>query len=223
MVATDRGAMDRARTARHAALELAARAGLAEGENAFLAAEFVDLWLRDRADVLRPEVDKGLLDPERSVLMRAGVAITLEATGDLGAAVEHATKVVTSVAESPVSQGTAALALVADVVARSDDPSTIDVARTLLAARGESMIVIGAGAACLGPVARYVAALDPRPAAKLELLHAARSLADRARLPLWQVVTRRSLFALTGDRADLEGIGHLLDGTHLGDLAPDVT
>lgn len=220
MVATDRGLVATAERHREAAFDLAARSGLVEGENALLAAHFVDLWVRGRAAELRGLLDGGVLDPERSVLTRAGTAIVLAATGEPDRAAEHAARVVESVVRSPVSQGLAALALVSEVLAGSGDAGAVRRASAMLATRGPSMIVIGAGAACLGPVRRYAAALAPDPEARLGLLVSARSLADRAGLPLWQVIARRSLHELTGDRAHLDQAAALVDGTELTDLLP---
>lgn len=218
MVDTDRGHTGAARLGRDAAFDLAVRSGLTEGHNALLVAEFVDLWLRGRVTELRGAVAQGTLDPARSIVTRAGTAVVLAATGAQDRAARQAAEVVREVDRSPVSQGLAALALVSEVLAASGDAAACDRARRRLEARGDSMIVVGAGAACLGPAQRYVAMVTRDPDARLARLVAATALADRAGLRLWQVVTRRSLLAVSGDAAVDDELHRLVDGTDLDDL-----
>lgn len=221
MLATDRGDYGAAHSLRRDAVELAMVSGLREGLNAHLAAVFIDLWLRGSIAEFLPEVSGGVLDPGRSVLARAGAALVLEAAGATDDARSHAIGVARAVLDAPVSQGTAALALVSEVLARASDPGLAEAARLVLAARGDSMMVIGAGAASLGPVARYISALEPGRDRRRELLDSARRVADRSGALLWRVVARRDLYSLAPDPRLADELHELTWGTELVDLWPD--
>lgn len=208
MVASDRGEVELGRERRRSAFEFGIAHGLAEAHNGLLVAEFVDLWLRGRVAALRPAVDAGLVDPDRSLLMRAGAAVILHTTGAPDDAIGHATEVVRSVRRSPASQGVAALALVSAVIAELGDDDVRETARAMLRGRGDSLIVVGAGAACLGPTKRYLAMLAPA-SEREALLDDACQLADRSELAVWRLVARRDL-ELLGKRplvrADVEAL-----------------
>lgn len=117
--------------------------------------------------------------------MRAGVCAVLAAAGDLAAAMVHAELVAEHVLTSPLSQGPAALAFVASVLGRSEDAVLRHRSRALLAQRGSSLLVVGAGAACLGPIDRYMAQLAPDRSTCNADLRAALQFARRTGQQRW--------------------------------------
>ena len=133
------------------------------------------------------------------MLVRAGAAVVLAAAGKMAAALAHATKVAQSACASPVLQGVAALAIVSEVLARSPDRALLEQSRAMLASRGDSQVIIGGAAACLGPVSRYSAALETDGARRMDMLQAACAFADRSDALLWRIVTRRDLHRATAE------------------------
>ena len=215
MATADGGNLERAKRMRRAAFEFAQRHGIKEGLNALLVADFVDLWLDRGVATLRRAVDAGAIDPAASVMMAAGAAVILAASGEPDAAHDHARRVLDLVERSPVSQGVAAVALVSPVLATAGGIGLVDRARALLERRGESLLVVGAGAASLGPIARYVAALVDDIDERVAMLEQGRRLADRSQLRLWQVVLRRDLAAATGSAVPLKEAAELAEGSEL--------
>lgn len=218
MRSADDGRRAEAKERRRAAFEFAQQRGIIEGTNALLVADFLDLWLDGGAATLRPAVDAGMIDPDASVMMAAGAAVILQASGDPDAAAVHARRVVDAVDRSPVSQGVAAVALVSDVVGETGDRELIGRARVLLEQRSDSLLVVGAGAACLGPIVRYRAALASSGDERVALLGRAVELADRSGLRLWRVVARRDLAHVTGSAVHRAEAAALADGTDAADL-----
>ena len=223
MVLTDDGDTEGAVAARHEALGYARRSGLRESENASLVAEFTDRWLRHQAAAFLGLVETRVLDPDHSVLSRAGAAVILFEAGQVQRGIGYAEQVAEAVLQSPVTQGTAALAIVSSVLVRSNHHALIRSARAILSLRGDSMIVVGAGAACLGPAARYVAALTKDSAKRHALLRSAIGLADRADSPLWRIVTRLDLLQTHDSGSVAEETRKLIAASSLTDLDPEQT
>jgi hypothetical protein len=190
MAAADRGDASTASRLRSAAAQFAMSAGFREGESAYLIAEFVDLWLAGATGLLLPAVESGAIDPERAPATRAAVAIVLDAAGRHDDALVQAESATQAVVESPSYQGIPALALAAGIVARSDRRDLVDRAAALLATRGPSMLVLGAGAASLGPVDRYLAHLATDDTTRTHHLTRALQTATRAASPRWTDVLR---------------------------------
>jgi hypothetical protein len=219
MLATDRGSMTEARTLRVRAYEYGMACGLVEHANAFAATEFEDLWLRGRAASMRDVIGAGLLDPERSLLTRAGSAAVMAAAGDLDTALGYAEAVARGVLAQPIVHGAAALALVSEVLMHSADRSLVMAVRERLAAKGESMIVLGAGAASFGPASRYVAHLTPAVDERRSLLENAQRFADRSGALLWRAIARRDRAVWFDDDGARRELAELVHGTELADLA----
>lgn len=185
MVTADDGDAEAAAAMRLQAFETASRAGLREAEHAFLIGGFTDLFLGGAAGVLVESVHDGRLDPDVNTVMRAGVCAVLAAAGEREAALPHAEQVAAAVVASPVSQGIAALAYVADALSDSTDAVLRAQAREMLRSRGESLLVVAAGAACIGPIDRYVAMLTDDPDERRRRLDAAARVAARTGQQRW--------------------------------------
>jgi tetratricopeptide (TPR) repeat protein len=222
MLATSRGEMSNAKALRASASEFGLSSGIAEHSNAWLAGEFVDLWLAKRASELKPAVGVGALDPEGTVLAQGGAAIVLAACGNHDAAQKLAGVVTRSVLQSPVSQGVAALALMCEILATVDDRDLKANVRAMLGSRGTSFIVVGAGAATLGPVHRYLAMLEVDPVEQRRCLSIAFDAAQKSGSLLWQAIALRDLHEMA---ADVTAGGHfkdLVSGTELAQFLTTV-
>jgi hypothetical protein len=215
MLSTSRGQMSAASQQRAAANEFGLVNGIAEHANAWLAGEFVDLWLARQLAGLRSAVGTGQLDPNGSVLAQAGAATVLDACGEHDEAAQLAIRVARSVLRSPVSQGMAALALVCEVLVSVDDEHLKHDVRAMLACRGESFIVVGAGAATLGPVHRYFAMLEADPAEQSRYRSIALAAAQRARSLTWQAIALRDISERSNDTAAHDELNKLVAGTEL--------
>jgi tetratricopeptide (TPR) repeat protein len=196
MIADDDGDGEQARALRRQAWETAVGAGLREAQNAYLIGEFTGLFLDGQAGILIDAVDSGSLDPEQNTLMRAGVCAVLAGVGRWDDAIPHAETVARSVLRSPVSQGVAALAFVAESLGRSGDVRLCAEVRAMLTLRGPSAVIVGAGAACLGPIDRYASLLALEPAAREHHARAAHAFAERSGVERWIRATRADLDAL---------------------------
>ena len=197
MFATDAGDVAAADAWRRRALDVAQRTGVREGHNAFVGAAFVDAW-RDGTLALLLEATGRTAGPsatavaDRTVLAMAAGAAVLEALGDREGARRVATELAEMVLRAPAAQGTSALALVSSILARGE-PALAERVRALFARRGRSMLVIGAGAASLGPAPRYVAMLGTDGAARREALLAAQEVAAACGARVWQPVLEHDL------------------------------
>ncbi len=165
MFATDAGDLSATDTWRRRALEVSQRTGIREGHNAFLGAAFIDAWRDGRLAQLLTAMGQTSRAPSdepaaRSALQLAVTAVVHEASGEPDAAQRVAQELARMVLEAPAAQGTSALAMVSSILA-CGEPALAERVRDLLARRGSSMIVLGAGAASLGPAPRYVAMLTP--------------------------------------------------------------
>jgi predicted ATPase len=192
MVATDSGDISLAKSRRSEAFEYSMNSGLHEGYLAMLGAEFVDLWIHRKAATLEGLFDDDFLAGQQSVLTHAAAAVVFDECGRSEQAIEHATILARRILASPVSQGTAALAIACNVLSKAKDRPLIEAVRDTLMCRGESVIVVGAGAACLGPAMRYVAQLSSG-SDRLRLLSLAKSVAERSGGLLWRSIALRDL------------------------------
>lgn len=192
-IAADRADRTAVAPLRDAAFELATRAGISEADNAHLISVFVDLFLDSACGVLLDAVTGGAIDPTKNVMLRAGSAAVLQAGGRVEEARRHAELVVDSVLASPVSQGFAALVMLTDVLEHWDAPELRRRVTDALTTRGSSMLVVGAGAACFGPIERYAARIAPDSSHRPEFAHRAASLARRSGLTRWIEVCESDL------------------------------
>lgn len=218
MERSDAGDVVAAGIERRAAYEFGMSCGFAEHGIALIGAEFVDRWLRRSMLDLSSDGLQPSLDPDGPVLTRAALALVLDAMGSTEAATHIALAIARASIDAPVAQGTAALAMVSSILGRSDDAQTVEAARELIARRGNSMIVVGAGATCLGPALRYLAVMTPPGAKRMRHLVAACELADRSGSLLWRAIARRDLAELGGDSLAAAEFCDLIAGTALVDL-----
>ncbi|MCP3988459.1 MAG: AAA family ATPase [Actinomycetia bacterium] len=221
MAATDAGEVNQAQKLRDAAHDFAINAGIGEAVNARMAPELIDLWLADDLGSSVDLVGEGApLDPEGSVLAQAGAALALEAAGRSKEAIAVAESLANSVVCSPASQGTAALALVASVLAHSEDRRLVATVRSMLATRGQSFLVVAACVASLGPTDRYMAELTESPdEARRHRLQAVETAKASGSL-LWEAVTRRDLVEHYDDKTARAELLDLTRDSELTHLAP---
>ena len=206
---------------RTAAYEFAVNAGIGEAANARLAPELVDLWLAGEIKTCADLVGEGKpLDPNGSVLARAGAALTLDAIGQKEA-IGVAESLASDIVGSPASQGTAALALVTSVLAHSDNKELLASARSMLDKRGRSFLMVAAFVASLGPADRYRAELAATPDEARHYRLAAIELADASCSRLWKAVTRRDLAVNHDDETAKAELIDLTKGSDLENLLPD--
>ncbi len=191
--AADNDETDAVERLRSRAHQLASRAGIREADNAFLASLFADLFVINMTHVLQEPVRTGMISADHSPVTRAGIAVIQHAAGQHDQAYANARIVVEQVHRSPVSQGIAAVAVVAELVAELADEPLRHEAEALLASRGNSIIVVGAAVASLGPVQRYLAKLSTKKSRTISLLQEAVCLADNAALTRWSRICRTDL------------------------------
>lgn len=207
MVAFDAGQRRSAHAQLHDAAAFALQAGIGEGLNARILAEFVDRWLAGDLHHYERYLDQGdLLSPDAGMVLARAAAIVISDTvgRDQAQIDDQALRLVAEVLASPAPHGAGVLALVAPVLARTGHTELISQAAETLARRGSSLLVVGACVASLGPVDRYLAQLaDNETLARHHRLQAVKA-ADAGGSLLWRVVTRRDLIE-AGVAADGEG------------------
>jgi hypothetical protein len=205
MLHTDAGRAQDAQTVRTRAHRFASDAGMGEADNALLAATFVDLWLSGSSAALAGEVDGGVLDPSHRGITMAGAAAALWDAGERERAAELARSAATFAFAGARPQRLCMLAVICQPLIHANDRTTLAAADSAFEAAGESMLVLGAGAASFGPAARYRAQLAQDPMEREKFLHASLSLAERSGALLWRAIARR----------DLVGAGHTEFGDEL--------
>lgn len=184
LAAEDGRAVD-ADVLRTKALEFGTDAGLAEASNGYLVGFFVDCMVEGMVGGLVAELEAGTFDPSLNLLTRAAAALALDAAGHDDEATAHAEAVAAAVTARPISQTVAALALAAAPLARSADVGLRERSLEMLRMRGNSLLVVGAGAACLGPIRRYAAHLARDQAERDTFLDEALDAALRAGSRRW--------------------------------------
>lgn len=179
----DRGESDRAAWCSDLAYDHAMRFGIEEAPRGRFAAMFVRSWVDGDLAELAWALDDGPISADPSVLSLAARSLITAQVNETEA-IALALQVAERVARSPVSQGVAAIAMVAELVGRSDDAVAREACRSLLAARGNSFVVIGAFAASLGPSYAHLAHLVPTDERK-PLLEDAATLCEASGLERW--------------------------------------
>jgi hypothetical protein len=135
----------------------------------------------------------------------AGAAAALWDAGERDRAAELARSAATFAFAGARPQRLCMLAVICQPLIHANDRATLAAADSAFEAAGESMLVLGAGAASFGPVARYRAQLAQDPMEREKFLHASLSLAERSGALLWRAIARR----------DLVGAGHTEFGDEL--------
>ncbi len=128
---------------------------------------------------------------------RAAYATALFDVGRVDEAIAVAEPFLGGLLERPNYHVIAVVTAMARVAAAISDAELRSKARALMESRQQSAVMVGAGAACLGPADRALAYLvdDPEP------LIAGIEFADRAGMGTWSVSLRAERARWTGDRA----------------------
>jgi len=219
MLQADAGRVQDAQSLRSEAHRFASDAGLGEADNALLAATFIDLWLSESSAALAGEVNGGVLDPSHRGITMAGAAAALWDAGDRDRAGELARSAANFAFAGARPQRLCMLALICQPLIHTDDRALLATASSAFDAAGNSMLVLGAGAASLGPVARYRAQLAQHSAERDRLLHVSLSLAEHSGAMLWRAIARRDLVA-AGYAKFGDELTALVAGSELAHLDP---
>lgn len=188
----DRGEGDQARRNRWEAADFGVSAGIVSALPARLAGELLARWVADRFTVADLDLDVvRQASRQGQLLAEAGAAVLMAATGEADAAVAVAEAVGRSALGQVTRLSAPSLAIVSDLLARSDDAELVGAAHRLLGHRGQVMLVAGAFVASLGPSSRYQANLESDGARCRELRREAVELARRSRSSRWITVTER--------------------------------
>ena len=170
--------------------------GIGEAERAWMAAQFSHFWLT--TPELLPLVELPPEDdPEESVLIRSARVVQAEEvrraekTDSTNEALERAEELARDIIDAPVITGVAALAVIAEVLGRSEKKHLIDGARQLLSIRSGTMLLVGAFVGSLGPVDRYLAHLAPEGPSRRHYLDRALALAQFIDSPFWIRIIER--------------------------------
>ena len=199
--------------------------GVAEADAARRAAEFLlarllspdalDLDARARVAAMTADLLDGA-DPPRLPIERACRALALAESGDPATAHELATALAAELLHRPMVGASPSLALVAELL----EPGQVrDEVSRVFHRRCDDLLLVGAGAASIGPAARYLSALVDSRDEALDRLHHAIGVADRAGTLLWRALTRRDLLRLEPDATAVsDDLRSLVDGTELEPL-----
>ena len=225
MLATDDGQLVEGARLRAEAHRLGLSYGLVEADAAAFGAEFVLgrlLGGTHSASAGRVRAAPTPAAVTTSVLSHAAAALVLSDLGRSAEAIAAAESLARSVLHSPMSGGVAATALVCPVLASSSDDALVSQIENLLRRRGDSMMLVGAGAVSLGPTARYLSQLSSSPADRLRHLRDAVAVADRSGSRLWQVVTRCDALSQDFQRYALAEVREIAVGTELAPVVGSV-
>lgn len=217
MLATDDGQLADGKRLRVIAHHVGLSSGLAEADAALLGADFVLGRLvgfhADAASSVRIASDPSAVTT--SVLSQAATALVLNDLGRTVEAVSAAEALARAVVHSPVSGGMAAAALVCPLLKSSADRALVQQIEELLRSRGNSLLLVGAGAVSLGPAARYLGQLTSSPTEQLSHQRDAIADADRLGSRLWRVVTRCDVLSQGVERDLLAEARDIAQGSDL--------
>lgn len=202
------GDVPRANGLRIATAETAYRLGITAALESLSAAQFVQDWALGRAAHYVDVFSSGTGSETSPILFDAGHAAALLAAGRRYEALERATSVIDRFDSAPVVQGLAAVAVCSDII--GPDHTATERIDELLAARGPSILVVGAGAFCLGPVARWRASLAEGER-RGQLLTEAIHLAETVGATIWQANALRARAIETDSTADAAHADDLRD------------
>ncbi|NNF54337.1 MAG: hypothetical protein HKN03_07830 [Acidimicrobiales bacterium] len=183
-----------------------------------LAQEFFLMWLTNTHGDLTPVFETTPPDDASSLLFKAAHAVSLHASGEESRAIRKALLVTKKVLGAPAAHGLAAVALVAPVLAISNDDELVDQVRQLFVPLRGNALIVGAGVANLGPIDRYEAQLS----GPLDEISARRvvGLADALGMPLWRLKSRLDLAQASDSLPDMASIVPIAAGTGLEALLP---
>ncbi len=188
------GAWDEARAAADETHSHGQRFGITVATPTRMAQEFFAMWIAGQHGGLVPLLDATPPDDASSLLFQAAHAVALHADDQAGRAQRKATTVARRFLSAPAAHGMASMALLAPVLAESEDRELVDQVAGTLRTHVGSGLIIGAGVANMGPVGRYLAQLEGESDAATAASIVA--TADRLNMPLWRLISRSDLHKL---------------------------
>lgn len=210
--ASDQGRLVEAARLRAEAYQLGMAIGAAEADSAYAGAEFTLRLLMGGAGEA-PRSATGAMS--NHLLVKAAAALLAAHVGEMPEALAISEAIARDVLARSVSGGLAALALTGTVLATSRDRALVNEVAGLLETRRRSMLLVGAGAVSLGPVARYLPPFVRGTRARVGLLEEATQFADRAGALFWSALCRRDQLGLAPGRRVAGELAHLVGDTEL--------
>ncbi len=167
-------------------------AGITSAAAAHAAGEFGALWVAgDTEALLEAMAPSALSQPGAWPLqIAAASAVLCDLAGDHERAHKDCGKIVGEALRASNRHAVPSLALISDLVARSEDRDTRHAVYQLLGARGNVMVLLGAFVTSLGPVDRYRACLAQSESERQRCLESAEQLADQVGARRWIEVCR---------------------------------
>ncbi len=215
------GAWDEAKHHADAALEHGQRFGVNVAAPTRLAQEFFIHWLAGTHGDLVPLLDSIPPDDASTLLFQSAQAASLLADGQTDRAVFMGVGVARRFLAAPAAHGLASVAVLAPVLAASNDEELIERVKSALRPHVGSALLVGAGVGNLGPVERYIGqlggALDAAQAR--HYVHQA----DELNMPLWRLMTRLELLEVAPDPTVLAESVQIAAGTALERFLPGRT
>ncbi len=186
MAAVDRGDWSRSAELQVDALAHANQHAIVEGQSLYIAQTFHDSWVKNQQGAFAHIFDQLPPDLADSRFGRAAMVSSSHAAGVEAEARTVGLSLIEEILDHPNQDSLAAFAMMAEFAAASSEPAMIESMVELLLPRSGSIIVVGSGVACFGPVDRYLYQLTGDP----NHIEAAIATADQAELRLWQVKLR---------------------------------
>ncbi|MFW2380759.1 MAG: hypothetical protein ACN4GZ_03295 [Acidimicrobiales bacterium] len=212
------GAWDDASSEADAALEHGQRFGITVASPTRLAQEFFLLWLADSHGSLVPLLDTVPPADASTLLFQAAHSACLFADGQVQRAVTNGAQVARRFLAAPAAHGLASVALLAPVLAASNDAELIERVESALAPHVGSALLVGAGVGNLGPVERFIGQLRGRP--DVGQIRTYVTHADRLHMPVWRLLTRLEAYERTADSNMLSEAVQIAAGTALERFLP---
>ncbi len=159
-----------------------------------LASDLVEQWLLGLPLATAQELgaDQVSALEKNPPLLEAGMAVVMDVSGER----ERALALAESVAEAALARqnrrSAPSVALIASILARTKRDQLRTAARDLLLLRGDSMLLIGAFVAGLGPATRYAEHLETSRSNRADLRRRARELAEKTGSARWLRLTESS-------------------------------
>lgn len=193
-VESARGNERTAQTFSDDALQFGMAYGIREATSAWLAQKFIRTWMVDGpANFLAQLGDMGNVEVEDSYIAQASVALALFRAGLVDDATPLAEDLTNKSLPHQSFGGIAVLAVCARVIGPESDNARA--VRSALEPLSGSLLVIGGGFACLGPVDLALASVTSGDERKA-FFNAARALCERPGLEGWAAATKRESAAI---------------------------
>ncbi|MEM7273989.1 MAG: hypothetical protein AAF547_12975 [Actinomycetota bacterium] len=216
MLAFDRGEWPEANLHRVDAMVHARERAIADGEHLFLAQTFNEAWIKNEHANFLTMFSQVAPEIGQSRMGRTAYAESLRAAGRLDEARRIGEPLLADALDPIGPRSLPILSYLARLIGELGDDELIERASETLTPRAGSMLVVGAGITSFGPVDRYLFQLT----GDQTHLDRAIEVADRAAVPLWQVLLRTERAAVPGTPAKLllRQAERIAEGTALGSL-----